>query len=302
MIRHRSPAPAMGEWALLGVPLYTLSNYRGMGDAPGALREAGLARVYESRTDLGDVEIPPLKEDLTEGRIVNLLHFRDATSRIFAATKSLKQGPVLIVGGECSETVGAMAGLAEAYGGKPGMLWLDAHGDFNVPDTSPSGYIGGMCLAMACGMTPGLDLGIGQAPPPIAGERLVHVGSRALDPAEVAAFNSSPAKLFTAQQVKKTGAAEVAEEAARHLDNRSDWIACHLDVDVVDPEFIPSVNYPTSGGLTMAETSIIIGRLFGTGKLRVIELAAYNPSKDGTAASARRTVQLLGSVLASIQK
>jgi arginase len=288
----------MSEWTLLGVPLYTLPSYRGVGNAPGALREAGLAGVFESHTDLGDVEIPPLKKDLTEGKTKNLSHFRDATSRIYHATKALKRGPLLILGGECSATVGAMAGLNEVYGGKLGMLWLDAHGDFNVPDTSPSGYIGGMCLAMACGMAPGLDLGTGQTPAPLAGERLVHVGSRALDPPEVVAFNSSPAKLFTAQQVKKIGAADVAEEAARHLDNRSDWIACHLDVDVVDPELIPSVSYPTPGGLTMEETSIIVGKLLGTGKLGAIELAAYDPSKDRGAASAKKIIELLSTVLA----
>ena len=287
----------MGEWALLGVPLYTLSSYRGLGEAPGALREAGLAEACESHTDLGDVELPQLKRDIAEGRIRNLSHFRDATSRTCAVAKSLKHEHLLVLGGECSETVGAMTGLAEAYGGRPGMLWLDAHGDFNVPDSSPSGYIGGMCLAMACGMAPGLDLGTGQAPPPLAGERLVHVGSRALDPPEVVAFNSSPAKLYTAQQVKSNGAVDVAEEAARHLDNRSDWIACHLDVDVIDPELIPAVNYPTPGGLTMEETSVIIGRLIGTRKLRVIELAAYNPSRDRRAASAKRITELLKSAL-----
>ena len=302
MIRDRLRASAMNDWALLGVPLYTLSNYKGTGDAPGALRRAGLAGAFGSPADLGDVEIPPLGKDRTEGKTMNLSHFRDATSRIFAAARAVRGRSLLILGGECSGTVGVMAGLAEAYGSKPGMLWLDAHGDFNVPDTSPSGYIGGMCLAMACGLVPGLDLGIGPGPPPLAGERLVHVGSRALDPPEVAAFSSSPAKLYTAQQVKKVGAADVAEEAARHLDNRSDWIACHLDVDVVDPELIPSVNYPTPGGLTMEESSTIIGELSRTGKLRAIELAAYDPSKDARGASAKKIVELMSKSFARIQE
>ena len=173
------------------------------------------------------------------------------------------------------------------------MLWLDAHGDFNTPATSPSGYIGGMCLAIACGKAPGLGLEFGH---PLAEERLVHVGSRALDPPEVAAFNSSPAKLYTSQQVKKTGAADVAEEAARHLDNRSDWAVCHLDVDVVDPEFIPAVNYPTPGGLTPEEAAVLIRALHRTGKLRVLEVAAYNSSKDRRHESVDRVVALLRNV------
>jgi arginase len=287
----------MGNWALLGVPIYTLSSYRGMGDAPVALRNAGLAEDFGSPVDRGDVELPRLKKDKAEGKAKNLTHFRNATSLTYNRTKASEQERLLILGGECSETVGVMAGLAEAYGGKAGMLWLDAHGDFNIPETSPSGYIGGMCLAFACGMAPGLDLGTGQAPPPLAGERLVHVGSRALDPPEVLAFNSSPAKLFTAQHVKKVGAADVAEDAARHLDNRSDWIACHLDVDVVDPGLIPSVNYPTPGGLTIEETSAVIRRLLATGKLRALEVTAYNPSRDRGAASANKIIELMKKVL-----
>jgi arginase len=283
----------MSDWVLLGAPLYTLAGYKGMGESPGALRKAGIAKALGSPTDRGDVSIPRLKKDLAEGRTKNLTHFRDATSRIYSSARALKAERVAVLGGECSETVGAMAGLAEALGGKPGMLWMDAHGDFNTPETSPSGYIGGMCLAAACGMAPDLSAGIGQAAPPLAGERLVHVGSRALDPPEVAAFSASPAKLYTAQQVRKSGVAEVAEEAARHLDNRADWIACHLDVDVMDPEFLPSVNYPTPGGLTPDEVSTVIRAAMKTGKLRVLEVAAYNPSTDQRRASAAAVVRLL---------
>jgi arginase len=286
----------VSDWALLGVPLYTLASYKGMGAAPRALRKAGLAQVLGAAKDLGDVKVPPLKKDKLEVNVKNLTHFKEATSIIASATKSIKAHRAVFVGGECSATVGSLAGIAEALPGKWGMLWLDAHGDFNTPATSPSGYIGGMCLAMACGRTPELGL-FGGGGPPLAEERLVHVGSRALDPPEVVALTSSPAKLFTAQQVKKSGAADVAEEAARHLDNRSDWISCHLDVDVVDPRFIPAVNYPTQAGLTPDEASTILKALMKTGKLRVLELAAYNPSKDRRGASAKEIIAILRSAL-----
>ena len=286
----------MGDWVLLGVPVYTLANYRGMGDAPPALRKAGLGRALGDPIDKGDVELPPLKKDVTEGKVKNFSHFKEATSRIYNATKSIRAERVFILGGECSITVGSLAGLAEVFGGKPGMLWMDAHGDFNTPETSPSGYIGGMCLAMACGRSQGLGLEFGAHGQPLGEECLVHVGSRALDPPEVAAFNASPAKLYTAQQVRKTGAADVAEEASRHLDNRSDWIVCHLDVDVVDPELIPSVNYPTPEGLTPEETAMIIRTLLKTEKMRVLDIAAYNPTKDKKGSSARKIVELMKAV------
>jgi arginase len=286
----------MGEWGLVGAPLYTLARYRGMGDAPAHLRRAGVGLVLGKARDLGDVALPRLDHDRLDGTVKNLAHFRDASSLIYGVTKSINADRVVVIGGECSETVGAMAGLTEAFDGKAGMLWLDAHGDFNTPQTSRSGYIGGMCLAMACGRTPGLGLEFGDRGPPLADERLVHVGSRALDPLEVAAFNSSPAKLYTAQHVKDSGASEVAEEAVRHLENRSDWIVCHLDVDVIDPEFIPSVNYPTPGGLTMEEVITIVAEAAKSEKLRALEVTAYNPSADRKGATARQIVTLLGRI------
>ena len=283
----------MGDWGIVSVPIYTLARYKGMGDAPVALRKAGAGRILRSTEELGSVALPLLKHDTVEGTVKNLAHFKHANSLVYNAAKTVTSERILVIGGECSETVGVMGGLSEAFRGKAGMLWLDAHGDFNTPETSPSGYIGGMCLAMACGRTPALGLEPGSKGPPLADERLVHVGSRALDPAEVAAFNSSPAKLYTAQQVKKSGAADVAEEAARHLDNRSDWIACHLDVDVVDPAFISAVNYPTPGGLGPDEAATIVRELMRTGKLKALEVAAYNPSVDRNGASATQIVALL---------
>ena len=297
MISGRPIKEGVGDWVLLGAPVYTLAGYRGMGEAPDSLRKAGLSEIGGA-ADLGNVSLPPLKKDVTDGRTKNLGHFREATAKIYAASRSLDAERVIVVGGECSETVGATAGLGEAFGGRPGMLWLDAHGDFNTPETSPSGYVGGMCLALACGRARGLRLGVEDEKLPLTEERLVHVGSRALDPPEVAALTSSPAKLFTSQQVKKSGAADVAEEAARHLDNRSDWIICHLDVDVIDPKFVSAVDYPTPGGLTLEETALIIRELNGTKKLRVLELAAYNPSKDRAARSAATINELMRKSLA----
>ena len=172
------------------------------------------------------------------------------------------------------------------------MLWMDAHGDFNAPEISPSGYVGGMCLAMATGRGP--DTGVTK---PLSEERLVHVGSRALDAPEAAALRDSSVKLFTAGDVKKEGAAEVASMASRHLDGGSDWIACHLDLDVVDPSIIPAVNYPASGGLTLEETAALIGALRRTGKLRVLELAAYNSEKDQDGSTAKKVVEFCAKAL-----
>ncbi|HMD78957.1 MAG TPA: arginase family protein [Nitrososphaerales archaeon] len=287
----------MGSGALIKVPLYTLVEYMGMGDAPSALQRAGLGPALGNLITERDVILPRLMKDFTEGKVKNLTHFRNATTQIYGAAKSVQAEPAFVIGGECSIAVGILAGLAEVFGGKPGMLWMDAHGDFNTPETSPSGYIGGMCLAMACGRGPVLGLGSGGNRPLLEEERLVHVGSRALDPPEAAVLNTSPARLFTTQEVRKKGAAEVARQAARLLEDRTDWIMCHLDLDVIDPRVIPAVNYPTPGGLTLAEAATMIRTLMGTKKAKVLEITSYNPSNDKDGSSARRIIDLVKAVI-----
>ncbi len=281
----------MGSRALLGVPLYTLAKYSGMGAAPAALRKAGIVRSLGVTDDLGDIGIRPLGSDVLEGKVKNFSHFKDSSMSIYRAARAVGADSIVVLGGECSETVGIMAGFAEQFGGRPGMLWLDAHGDFNTPETSPSGYIGGMCLAMATGRGP--RLGLGPRDSPIDDERLVHVGSRALDPPEAQAFRSSSATLITAQQVRSRGADVVARAAAKHLVENSDWIACHLDVDIVDPVYFPAVNYPTPGGLTPDEASILLGTVLKTGKVKLLEVAAYNRSLDPSGTSLERITELL---------
>jgi len=262
-----------------------------MGGAPAALRKAGLVRSLGVTDDLGDVPIPPLANDVVEGRVKNLTHFRDSSVRVYNSARAIGADSVLVFGGECSETVGIMAGLAEHFGGRPGMLWMDAHGDFNTPETSPSGYVGGMCLAMAAGRGP--TLGLGPRDAPLSVERLVHLGSRALDQPEEQAFASSPTRMVTAGRLKKQGAGDAARDAVRLLEESSDWIACHLDVDVVDPAQIPAVNYPAPGGITLEEASTILKTLFESEKTKVLEVAAYNSSLDQEGTSLKRIVRLL---------
>ena len=283
----------MDQAVLMGVPLYTASGHQGMGVAPKRLRGEGIIRATGDPMDLGDVSLPELTIDVLDGRTKNLEYFGKASRQIYGKTREIDAEKAIILGGECSIASGVIAGLSQQFGGRPGILWMDAHGDFNTPETTPSGYIGGMALAMACGRGPDVMPDVEGGRPLIAEERLVHVGSRALDPPEVSAFNESPAKLFTSQQVKKLGAADVADEAARHLDNRSDWIICHLDVDVVDPGTIPAVTYPAPDGLTISEVAMIVRTLHRTGKVKVFQVTAYNASNDPRGESAHAVVDMV---------
>ncbi len=272
----------------VGIPFYSLARYRGMGEAVGSLRNAGIVQRIESAdsdvTDLGDVDCPVIERDHGPRNLQNFEEFLEGTRRV---KDKLSYGIdpstlTLCLGGECTFIVGSLAGLKTAYKGKPGIVWMDAHGDFNTPEnpeTTPSGFIGGMCLALACGRGPKLSPDIEDSRPLLDEQRVVHVGSRALDPGEDEALLNS-VKLFSAKEMRKKGAREVARQAARHLADSSDWIIAHLDVDVLDPSIMPGVNFPEAGGLTDRDVLEVFQALHSTGKLKVVDLTAYNPAGD----------------------
>ena len=269
----------------VGIPFYTLAKYRAMGDAVSNLRKAGVVQRIKSvdndLVDLGDVDCPSIVRDHGPKNLRNFEEFSEGTRRVKDKLTGLVDPSriTFCLGGDCAFVPGSLAGLKTVYKGKLGMVWLDAHGDFNVPETSPSGFIGGMPLAIACGRGPRLPEDIESQRPLLEEKRVVHVGSRSLDLGEDETLQSS-VKLFPAKEIKKRGLGEIGVQMARFLSDSSDWIVAHLDVDVFDPSIMPGVDFPEPGGLTDHDVLAIFQRLQSTGKLRVIDLTAYNPTLD----------------------
>jgi arginase len=283
---------------IVGFPMFTLAKYSGMGESPPALRRAGIGGVFRHRPkDLGDVDVPELERDTGPETLKNFGEFLAGTERIYRAMRNVNEEEMIVaLGGECSLAVGELAGLKEANRGKPGVLWMDSHGDFNTPETTPSGYIGGMCLALACGRGPRLTPGLDDLMPLIDEERLIHFGSRALDAPEVEAMRSSPMELLPVKEIRTNGIERTARGVAKRLSDRADWIICHFDADVVDPSVIPSVNYPTADGLSLDEVTKVMGALERTGKLAAVNLAAYNARLDVSGNSAKALVRAFSRV------
>lgn len=269
----------------IGIPFYTLAEYRGMAEAVGGLRNAGiLNRVKTSDhdlADLGDVHCPVIEKNHGPENLQNLEEFLEGTRRVRdKLSPGLDRSKLTFcLGGECAFIIGTLASLKTVHKGKPGMVWMDAHGDFNTPETSPSGFIGGMPLALACGRGPRVSLEIEASRPLLDEQHIVHIGSRSLDPGEDKALLSS-VKVFSAKDVKKNGAKTIARQTVQHLSDSSDWIVAHLDVDVFDPSIMPGVNFPEPGGLLGGDVVEIFKALWSTGKLKVVDLTAYNPLGD----------------------
>ncbi len=292
----------MEKLTLIGLPFYSLSKYRGMGEAVKALRSLGITEVVKksasSFTDLGDCRLSDIDTDSGPANLRNLPEFLADTDVVQQVAGNVDSDDfVFCLGGECTFIVGTLTGFKRRFKGKPGVLWMDAHGDFNTPETTVSGFIGGMCLAFACGRGPRLSDQVEKAKPLLEEGNVVHVASRALDPLESKAMSASPLKLYPASSVHNEGASKIAVDAARYLADRCDWLICHLDVDSIDSSLMPAVNFPQPGGLSFEEVKTIVGALRDTGKLKVFDLTAYNPRLDHDDASANRLLAFIEEIL-----
>jgi len=288
---------------MIGLPFYSLAKYRGMGLAVRALRNLGITEVAKAKAsafgDLGDVSLSEIDIDSGPQNLKNFTQFQRDIDRVSQASAKVDWDDfVFCLGGECTFIPGTLAGFKAKFKGKPSILWMDAHGDFNTPETTNSGFIGGMCLAFACGRGPKLSPDIENTRPLLNEENVVHLASRNLDPLEEKAMRSSPLKMYTAADMHRIGVGQVAREVAKYVADRSDWVVCHLDVDSIDNEIISAVNFPEKGnGLTLGEVSTVVQELRKTGKLKVFDLAAYNPSLDRDQESGKKLVELTSQLL-----
>ncbi len=188
----------------------------------------------------------------------------------------------VVVAGDCVAAIGVLAGL-QRKGVDPTLLWFDAHGDFNTWDTTGSGFLGGMPLAMLTGRGEQTIVEMaGQQPLP--DEQVVLVGARDLDPGEDEAVAASEMRV-----------AEVAGVPALDLPGP---LYVHVDVDVVDPADMPAVNYPVPGGPSLAATLAVMEHLAATGRVVAFSVSSWNPEQPGAeeaaAASLRLAAPLVG--------
>jgi len=181
-----------------------------------------------------------------------------------------------VFAGDCVVVIGVLAGL-QRRGIDPTLLWFDAHGDFHTWDTSASGFLGGMPLAMLTGRGEQTIVeAAGQNP--LADERVVLVGARDLDPGE-------------GDSVAASGMAVVDVAGVPALDLPGP-LYVHLDVDVVDPEDLPAVNYPAPDGPSIDITLATMEHLAATGRVVAFSVSSWNPEYPGADRAAAATLRL----------
>src|SRR3989442_1607353 len=185
-------------------------------------------------------------------------------------------GVAVILGGDHSMSIGTLAGIARA-GRRPGVIWMDAHGDSNTPRTSPSGNVHGMPFAVA--------LGLVDEPFPKAlrasvdGRSSTVIALRSVDPGEKENLKAAGVTAITMADIDRMGMSAAMEKAIA-VASRGDGIHLSLDMDAIDPDEAPGVGTPVRGGLTYREAQLAMEMLAASGKLRSLEIAEVNPILD----------------------
>jgi arginase len=200
----------------------------------------------------------------------------------------------IFIGGDHSIAAGTIGGVTDQE--PAGVLWIDAHGDFNTPDTSPSGNLHGMPLATLMGLGAPAWVNVGRVGPKLEPSQVVLIGIRDLDPQERGAIKASGLSIYTMREIDERGLATVATEA---LDRLSHFSRIHvsLDMDSLDPSEAPGVGTPVPGGLTYREAHLLMEIIADCACVGSIDVVEINPILDNRNHTAKIAMELIASLL-----
>ncbi len=285
---------------VFGVPLDFGAGRRGVDMGPSALRYAELIPGLESLdhrvVDHGNLQVPVSETCQPGDPRLKYMEPIIAVGQALAAqvSQTLTAGGIpLVLGGDHSVALGSVLGAARAR--KLGLIWLDAHGDFNTQETTPSGNVHGMPLAAICGYgaEPLVTLGgMEQSSATVAPHNIAIVGVRDLDVKEKPLLRSSGVAVYSMEAVDRYGIKEVMCRALDVACRGTDGIYLSLDLDVVDPMFAPGVGTPVPGGLTFREAHLAVELIAESCRLAGMDLVEVNPILDQRNMTAELAVQL----------
>jgi len=301
MIQTRKPI------RIVNVPLDLGASRRGTDAGPSAFRVAGLKKAILSLgySDVRETDVAiPSMETVPPGE--SSARYKD---EILAACTQLAQHTrdaldagewPLVIGGDHSIAMGTVSGVSTHLSrtdSKLGVIWFDAHGDMNLPETSPSGNVHGMPLAHLLGYGDPQLSGILGMHPAIDAQHVVLIGLRDIDRDERDFIHASGVTAFTMREIDQLGMSRVAAEALEIVNNGTAGFHVSFDLDGCDPEVIPGTGTVVPGGVSFREAHLLLEECAANGRMTSMEVVELNPFLDHANISAERAVTLVQSAL-----
>lgn len=280
---------------------------RGVDMGPSAIHLAGLVpslrQLGHAVVDSFDVEVAaPEMADPGDPKARFLPQIHEACARLADKVEShLDRGhfPV-VLGGDHSVAIGTISGIARhwrARGESIGVIWVDAHTDMNTPQTSPTGNIHGMPLAVLLGRGHPALVGIAGDRPALDPRRVCVIGARDVDDTEKDIVRELGVRVYSMSELDDRGTAACVREAIGIASEGTVGVHLSFDLDGVDPEHAPGVGTPVPGGLSLRESHLVCEKLAQTGRLLGIEMVELNPVLDQQNITGRLAVWLILSAL-----
>ena len=291
------------EVEVIGGTMDLGAGRRGVDMGPSAIRYAGLDHQLAEKlgvrvTDAGNV-ISPVAETTVMGDekaryLGQILDLCDRLSLLVTDAAEREALP-LVLGGDHSCALGSLVGMAKVRGAG-GVVWVDAHGDLNTPETSPSGNVHGMVLAAALGLAGDSFRRDGWPLPAVDPSKVALLGVRSLDDGERRLLQELDAKVFTMSEVDRIGVEPCMRQALAHAAGGA-FLHVSLDMDVLDPDYAPGVGTPVRGGLSYREAHLAMETVAESGLLDSMDVVEVNPILDRENATGQLAVELVASAL-----
>ena len=295
---------------IIGVPQDLGASRRGVDMGPSAMRIAGLKKKIERLgykvRDYGNINCHDIDEhipaDIREEKDTKnarfLTYIVDTAYHLKRKVREVitnNHFPV-ILGGDHSINIGTMAGMMALHQGRTGIIWVDAHGDFNTPKTTPTGNIHGMAFAVITGRGHPTLLEIGPSPS-INEKNAVLIAVRDIDSKEAELLENSQVTVFTMKDIDEDGMAKIARKAISIATENVDHLHVSFDIDSVDPFIAPGTGTAVQGGLTYREAHLLLEIVHESKHLSSLEMVEINPTLDVRNKTAKLAVDLICSAL-----
>lgn len=284
---------------VIGVPIDLGADRRGVDMGASAIRYAQLEPALEALgygvRDAGNIDVPIAEMcSITDARLKYLDCIIPMGRRVSGAVSTSVQGSrfPLVLGGDHSLSIGSVRGAARLM--KLGLLWIDAHADFNTAETTPSGNIHGMPLAALCGRGDARLVQLwDEALPVVDPQRVAVIGARDLDPGEKVNLQDAGVMVQSMEQIDRNGLVDVMEKAIERVSRDTQGVYLSFDMDSLDPRHAPGVGTPVPAGLTQREAHLICDMVAETGRLAGMDMVEVNPILDIQNQTARLAMDLI---------
>lgn len=279
---------------IIGVPIDLGQTNRGVDLGPGAIRYAGLASSLEKLGytvhDLGNLPVPVRDALRDQGSSFVPIIRQVCEATYLAGQQAIERGALpIFLGGDHSISIGTIGGVTHHE--PAGVIWIDAHGDFNTAETSASGNVHGMSLALLLGQGDQALTQVGRAETKLTAADVVMIGVRALDSEERRRLVASGMTIYTMRDVDERGMSAVASEALAKLKHHR-RLHVSLDIDALDPLDSPGAGTLVPGGLTYREAHLLMETIADTRRLCSMDIVEINPILDEHNRTARMAVDL----------